>query len=85
MRLSSRVNAISPSPTVSLDARAKELARQGVVRPDETVVAFITGGGLKTLHAVQSQLPGSVRIEPTLRAFHQKVVPQPLAAAAGRR
>ncbi len=30
MRLSSRVNAISPSPTVSLDARAKELARQGV-------------------------------------------------------
>lgn len=30
MRLSSRVRAISPSPTVSIDAKAKEMARQGI-------------------------------------------------------
>lgn len=30
MHLSQRIQAIEPSPTVSLDARAKELARQGV-------------------------------------------------------
>lgn len=30
MRLSSRVRAISPSPTVSIDAKAKEMVRQGI-------------------------------------------------------
>ncbi len=30
MRLSTRVQAISPSPTVSIDAKAKEMARQGI-------------------------------------------------------
>ncbi len=30
MRLSSRVKAVSPSPTVSIDAKAKEMARQGI-------------------------------------------------------
>ena len=63
----------------------RKLARQGVVRPHETVVAFITGGGLKTLDAVASSVPEAVRIEPTLRAFEQSVLGNRVAAAAGRR
>ena len=33
-------------------ATLKRLAAEGVVRPDERVVAYVTGHGLKTLDAV---------------------------------
>ena len=62
----------------------RKLARQGVVRPHETVVAYITGGGLKTLDAVIGSLPATVRIEPTLRAFERSLLSGGVAAAATR-
>ena len=34
-------------------ATLKRLAAEGIVRPDERVVAYITGHGLKTLDAVE--------------------------------
>lgn len=37
-------------------AALAQLAARGVVRPDETVVAYVTGHGLKTLDALQSEV-----------------------------
>ena len=47
----------------------KRLVREGVVRPDERVVAYITGNGLKTLDAVAPVLSPAPVVEPTLKAF----------------
>ena len=47
----------------------QKLVREGVVRPDERVVAYITGNGLKTLDAVAPVLREPQVVEPTLKAF----------------
>jgi len=49
----------------------KQLAQQGVIHPDERVVAYITGNGLKTLEAVESSLGQPLVVEPTLESFAQ--------------
>ncbi|MBI4198167.1 MAG: pyridoxal-phosphate dependent enzyme, partial [Chloroflexi bacterium] len=46
----------------------KRLAQQGVIKPDELTVAFITGNGLKTLEAVASVVK-PLLIKPNLEAF----------------
>lgn len=58
MRLSERVRSIQPSPTVSLDARAKELARQGADvinlaagEPDFDTPAHVKAAGARALDA----------------------------------
>jgi threonine synthase len=53
---------------VTIGALAK-LAASGVVRPDERVVAFVTGIGLKTLEAVAPRARPTASIAPTLDAF----------------
>src|SRR5262245_22557593 len=52
-------------------ATLKQLAADGVIRPDERVVVYITGHGLKTLEAVSSQCGPTATIAPTLEAFHE--------------
>ncbi len=47
----------------------KRLAEAGAFRPDEVVVAFITGNGLKTQEAVAGTLTLPDAIEPTVAAF----------------
>ncbi|MDQ1534649.1 MAG: threonine synthase, partial [Actinomycetota bacterium] len=47
------------------------LAREGVVRPDERVVVYITGHGLKTLDAVEPVVGPTATIAPTMDAFHE--------------
>jgi threonine synthase len=47
----------------------RKLVREGVVRPEERVVAYITGNGLKTLDAVEPRLAAPPVVEPTLRSF----------------
>jgi len=54
-------------------ATLAKLAAQGVVRRDEQVVAYVTGHGLKTVEALVSSTGPSVRIDPTIEAFHQAV------------
>jgi threonine synthase len=65
----------------------KKLAREGVVRPDERVVAYITGNGLKTLDAVAPGLAAPPVAAPTLEAFdaflRQKEEQEEQAGAAG--
>lgn len=51
-------------------ASLKRLAESGVVRPDERVVVYITGHGLKTLEAVAPHGSPTAVIAPNLDAFH---------------
>lgn len=46
-----------------------QLAESGVIRPDERVVALVTGNGLKTIDAVSAQCRPTATIAPTLEAF----------------
>ncbi len=50
-------------------ATLQKLARDGVVRPDERVVAYITGHGLKTLDAVDKVVGPTATIAPNIDAF----------------
>ena len=47
----------------------KQMVRAGHVQPDETVVAFITGGGLKTQEAVQGALQPPIQIQANIDSF----------------
>jgi threonine synthase len=51
----------------------KHLARAGLIGPDDTVVAYITGNGLKTLEAVESSVH-PVSIEPNVESFESNVL-----------
>ncbi len=46
----------------------RHLAREGVIKPDEQVVALVTGNGLKTQEVV-TQYARPVHIEPTVESF----------------
>ncbi len=50
-------------------ATLAKLAASGQVRPDERVVALVTGHGLKTVEALSGTVGPSVTIAPTLSAF----------------
>jgi threonine synthase len=50
-------------------ASLRRLATEGVVRPDERVVVYVTGHGLKTLDALAGEAGPTATIEPTLDAF----------------
>lgn len=52
-------------------ACARKLARTGRIDPDETVVLYITGNGLKTPDAVAGAVSLAPAIPPTLEAFEQ--------------
>ncbi len=54
-------------------ATLAKLAARGVIRPDERVVAFVTGNGLKTIEAVSSQCGPTATIAPTLDAFEAAI------------
>jgi threonine synthase len=50
----------------------KKLVEQGIIDSDETVVALITGCGLKTQEAVSDRIAQPIVIEPNLRAFQER-------------
>ncbi len=50
-----------------------KLAAAGVVKPNERVVAYITGNGLKTLDAVSATCGPTVTVAPNLEAFQAAV------------
>ena len=58
-------------------ASLAQLARSGVVRPDERVVAYVTGNGLKTIEAVSPSCGPTAVIAPTLDAFAAAVEVSP--------
>jgi threonine synthase len=54
-------------------ATLAKLAATGVIRPDERVVAFITGNGLKTIEAVAPHCGPTATVAPTLAAFEAAI------------
>jgi threonine synthase len=57
---------------VTIGVLAK-LARSGAIRPDERVVAYVTGNGLKTLDAVAPFCRPTATISPTMEAFNAAI------------
>jgi threonine synthase len=54
-------------------ATLAKLAASGVIRPDERVVAFVTGNGLKTIEAVAPHCGPAATVAPTLAAFESAI------------
>jgi threonine synthase len=54
-------------------AGLKRLVESGHIAPDELVVAFITGAGLKTQEAVAGKMAETVHVQPTVASFEQAV------------
>ena len=72
MRLLARTEGIFAETAGGVTiATLQKLAADGVVRPDERVVVYITGHGLKTLEAVAPTSGPTAVIAPTLDAFHE--------------
>jgi threonine synthase len=65
-------------------AGLRRLVTQNRIQPDELVVAFITGAGLKTQEAVLDRLVPRLVIEPHLASFEEAIAEHREAVAAGR-
>jgi threonine synthase len=50
---------------------AKKLAEAGKIDPDELVVLYVTGNGLKTLDAVRERVTAPLHVAPTVKAFQE--------------
>ena len=60
----------------------KKLAAAGLVDPDERIVVYVTGNGLKTQEAIVDHLAPPIFIPPTMRAFEEaRSQRQPAAVA----
>ena len=59
--------------TASKSSVLAKLAESGVIRPDERVVAYVTGNGLKTLDAVAPFCQPTATIKPTIEAFNSAI------------
>ncbi|MGH2772653.1 MAG: threonine synthase, partial [Actinomycetota bacterium] len=51
----------------------QRLAEQGVFKPDDVVVALITGMGLKTAEALENRLGPAMEIPPDIDIFEQEM------------
>jgi threonine synthase len=54
-------------------ATLAKLAAAGVIRPDERVVIYVTGNGLKTVEALAGSVGPSATISPTLQAVAELI------------
>ncbi len=52
-------------------ANLKKMAESGHIKPDEVTVAYITGGGLKTVEAVAGKIGEPMQIEANLASFER--------------
>jgi threonine synthase len=50
-------------------ANLKRLVEQGTIRPEEEVVAYVTGNGYKTVEAFEGSVEPTYRVDPDLDAF----------------
>jgi threonine synthase len=57
-----------PAGGVSI-AALKRLVEDGSISPDESVVCFVTGNGLKTPEAISGQLPKPIFIERDIQSL----------------
>jgi threonine synthase len=66
-------------------AALKRLAEQGRLEPEEVVVAFITGAGLKTQEAVLPRLAPSLVVKPSIASFEEALQQRLGALPAARK
>lgn len=59
-------------------ATVRKLREQGVIEPDELVVAYVSGNGLKTVEAIASRIQPDVELVPSLEVFEEWVEAHPL-------
>ncbi len=52
----------------------KKLVTKGLIRKEETVVAYITGNGYKTMEVLEGHLNTPIKIKPSLKDFKEKVL-----------
>jgi len=52
----------------------KKLVEKSLISPEETVVAYITGNGYKTLEVLEGRLCEPIRIQASLKDFKEKVL-----------
>ncbi len=64
-------------------AGLRQAIETGQVDPDETTVAFITGGGLKTADAVVEHVTQPIPVEGTLQSFEDAFAEAPQAVGVG--
>jgi len=57
-------------------AGLRRLAQEGCIDPQEVVVAFITGAGLKTQEAVATRLSPALMVQPTMASFEEALAKQ---------
>lgn len=63
----------------------KRLVESGAIRRDEETVAFITGGGLKTIEAVQGKLSAPLRVAANQASFDEALERREAVGVAGGR
>jgi threonine synthase len=61
-------------------ATLAKLVAEGVISPDERVVAMVTGHGLKTVEALATSVGPTATIDPTLEAFEAALASDDLLA-----
>jgi len=66
-------------------AALRRLTQQGRIEPDEVVVAFITGAGLKTQEAVTGHLAPSLVVQPSMSSFESVLLQRQGALPATRK
>ena len=67
-------------------ANLKRLVDQGVIRPEEEVVAYVTGNGFKTVEAFEGRAEPSYHVRPTSTSSSQRwtsLGTPPLASQTG--
>ncbi|MEI6136206.1 MAG: threonine synthase [Chloroflexota bacterium] len=62
----------------------KKLVASGFIRRDEETVAIISGGGLKTIEAVQDRVVEPIRVSPNASAFDEALALREGALAGAR-
>ena len=67
MRLTARLGAVFGEPAgVAGVACLKKAIAQGIIRPDETAVAVITGNGLKDVQSAKQAAGLPITVDPDL-------------------
>ena len=66
-------------------AGLRRLVEQGLIDPEELVVAFITGAGLKTQEAVAPRLKPALAVQPNIASFENAFSEQASALPAARK
>ena len=66
-------------------AGLRRLVEKGLIDPEELVVAFITGAGLKTQEAVAPRLKPALAVQPNIASFENAFSEQASALPAARK